>query len=474
MTTVASTTLPHGYKDIPEEDQKKAKTFFERGKTVADTGNYEYAIEMFLQGLAVDPENVEAHQMLREISLKRKASGKGDLGMMDRMRTAKTTKDEKQNLLNAEKLLSYSPGDLDRMAQVLQAALKGGYYDTVLWMGAILMRANVEGKKEDFSKYILLKDTYKAIERFDLAFQASNYALRMKPQDMDLNAETKNLSAVDAMYKGKYNTAKNFRDSIRDMEGQKKLLEGDKDIRSTDSMQRMVEDAEAEWQADPNEPGKLNKLVETLVATGRDDYEARAIQLLDDAFTRTKQFRWRLKRGQIQLGQLTRRERDLRQTLAKTPDDPELQKQYQDFMQTKLHKELEELTEWVDNYPTDSNYRFQMGLRLFALERWDDSIPIFQHVRNDPKYKIKAGVYLGRAFYHSQYLDEAVDTFRGAMEDHQVRGDDTSKELFYWYGRASELKGTVPDAIKAYSQVAQWDFKYRDVQERIKRLRSAT
>ena len=48
--------LPQGYRDIPEEDRRKAQKFFERGKTVAGTGNYEYAIEMFLQGLAVDPE----------------------------------------------------------------------------------------------------------------------------------------------------------------------------------------------------------------------------------------------------------------------------------------------------------------------------------------------------------------------------------------------------------------------------------
>jgi hypothetical protein len=30
----------------------------------------------------------------------------------------------------------------------------------------------------------------------------------------------------------------------------------------------------------------------------------------------------------------------------------------------------------------------------------------------------------------------------------------------------------MPAAIKAYSQVAQWDFNYRDVQGRIRRLRA--
>ena len=83
------------YRDIPDEDRKRSKVFFDRGKTVAGTGNYEFAIEMYIQGLSVDPENVEAHQLLRKISLKRKASGGKDMGMMDRMKLPKT-KDDKQ------------------------------------------------------------------------------------------------------------------------------------------------------------------------------------------------------------------------------------------------------------------------------------------------------------------------------------------------------------------------------------------
>jgi len=47
---------PEGYHDIPEADQKKAKVFFDYARTADGTGNYEYAIDMMLQGLAVDPD----------------------------------------------------------------------------------------------------------------------------------------------------------------------------------------------------------------------------------------------------------------------------------------------------------------------------------------------------------------------------------------------------------------------------------
>src|SRR5260221_12604447 len=56
-----SSGLPQGYSDVPEEDRRKAAVFFQQGATVAGTGNYDYAIEMYVQGLTLDPEEIDAH-----------------------------------------------------------------------------------------------------------------------------------------------------------------------------------------------------------------------------------------------------------------------------------------------------------------------------------------------------------------------------------------------------------------------------
>jgi hypothetical protein len=71
------------------------------------------------------------------------------------------------------------------------------------------------------------------------------------------------------------------------------------------------------------------------------------------------------------------------------------------------------------------------------------------------------------------YPDEAVDTLRDANEAYQVKGDQKSIDMTYYYARALEAKGEFAAAIKQYSQVAQWNFNYRDVQVRIKALRAA-
>ena len=464
--------LPQGYRDIPEEDQRRAKVLFDKAEQLVRQGGYDYAIELYVQGLSIDPENVDAHQILREVSLKRKASGGKDLGMFEKMKVKTNTADEKQNMLAAEKLLAYDPGNTARMLQVMQSAHKAGFYDTVMWIGGITLRANAESKKPDYQTYLALKDIYKDLERWKEAADAAGLAVQLRPDNMDLAAEHKNLDTLYTMHQGKYGKAKSFRESVRDMDTQHKLLDQDKDVRSDDLVTRAIRDAEAEWQAEPNEPGKLSKYIDALLKTERPEEENRAIEVLEEAYERTKQFRWRQRVGLIKFGQLKRMDRSMREELQKNKDDPELKQRYAEFVRDRAETELGELTQWVDAYPTDTRFRFEMAQRLFALGRYDEAIPVFQHVRNDPKYRVDATSFLGRAFLENKFVEEAVDTLKASIDEYQLKGDEKSKEMYYWYARALEEKPDTPAALKAYSQVAQWDFNYRDVQGRIKRLRS--
>ncbi|CAN5495872.1 hypothetical protein BH10PLA1_BH10PLA1_03540 [soil metagenome] len=463
--------VPQGYQNVPEDDQKKAKVFFDRGLTVAGTGNYDYAIEMYLQGLALDPDSVRAHSELRDISMKRKATGGKDLGFMEKMKLGKS-KDDRDSMLNATKLLSYDPGNTDRMMSILQAALKGGFYDTIMWLGPILQKANSDDKKPDFNKFITLKDTYKVLKQWQLATDACMFALRLRPDDMELQTEMKNLGAQHTMTEGNYGKSGSFRDSIKDMSGQAKLLAGDKDVRNVDVMGAIIADAQKEYDANPADPLKLTKLVEALVKTESPDYENKAIELLEDAYQRTKQFRYRHNVGKIKFSQLSRMERSLRTALQANPTDPATRTQYAQFVREKTEEELSELLLWIENYPTEMGYRMEAARRMLDLKQYGEAIPILQHVRSDPKYKVEAGINLGKAFLAAEFVEEAIDTLKAIIDEYQLKGDTKSKDMYYFYARSLEQKGDIPAAIKAYSQVAMMEFNYRDVQARIKKLRS--
>jgi TolA-binding protein len=460
------------YRQVSDDDARKAAVFFQHASVKAGIGQFEYAIEMWMQGFALDPDNVEEHQKLREVALKRKASGGKDMGMFDKMKLKRPTKDDKENMLNAEKMLSYNPGDVDLMISVLQNAHRAGCWDTCIWMAPIALKANAESNNPSFHRFIVIKDIMASLEQWKLATDACHYAAMLRPDDMDLQTELKNLGAQHTMSEGKYGTAKSFRDSVRDAKAQEKLLLQDKDVRTEDQMTRLLREAEEEWKKDPNEPGKLMRYVEALEKMETLEFENQALEVLDEAYKRTKAFRFRHRAGQIQMKQMNRQERAMLQELRANPNDEDLRKEIAEFRRQKLEFELEEFRLWADAYPTETRFRYEMALRLYHLGRFDEAIPVLQNVRNDPKFRADAAIWLGRAFLDSGYIDESAETLESVINDYQLKGDDKSKEMYYWRGRALEQKGDRDVALKLYSQVAQWDFNYRDVQKRLKELRA--
>jgi hypothetical protein len=289
---------------------------------------------------------------------------------------------------------------------------------------------------------------------------------------MDLNTEMKNLGAQHTMDSGGYDKRGSFRDSVRDMNTQSKLLKQDMDVRNVDQMAGIIADAEKDYLQDKTDNVKLMKYVEALVKTETPDYENRAIEVLDDMFKRSRQFRYRHNIGKIKFAQMSRMERTLRMAVQADPQDTGARTTYVNYIKEKTQEELTELLLWIENYPTETQYRMEAAKRMFDLGQYGEAIPVFQQVRSDPKFRVEAGVYLGRSFLMADFLDEAIDTLKGIIDEYQLKGDTKSKEMTYWYARSLEQKGDLAGSIKAYSQVAMMEFNYRDVQARIKKLRS--
>ena len=85
--------------------------------------------------------------------------------------------------------------------------------------------------------------------------------------------------------------------------------------------------------------------------------------------------------------------------------------------------------------------------------------------------KVRASIFLGRAFFENGFIDEAVDTLDALVKEYQAKGDDQSKLMHYWAARAHESKGENEVAIKLYSAIVRMEFNYKDVQQRIRKLR---
>ena len=68
-------------------DLEKAVAFFERAEEVASTDNFDYAIDMYMEGLRRAPDALEdGHAALRKIALIRQGKGGKKPSMVDKMK----------------------------------------------------------------------------------------------------------------------------------------------------------------------------------------------------------------------------------------------------------------------------------------------------------------------------------------------------------------------------------------------------
>ena len=460
------------YSSTPER-QTKAQRFFERAQGVADANQHDYAIELYLQGLKLAPDDLEAHTSLRKIALTRKATGGKPIGTLKAMGLKRQGKDPSENFINARQLLAFDPGNTAYMELFAKAAAKMRLKNVVTWIGPMLFRALIDKDKPDADGFIRLKDVYKSVKEYRMAADALGQAAAIRPDESGLQHELRELAAQSTMQEGKYDqTGSNFHDKLRNAEGQRELLEKDSDIRTADAMQGQIAKARREFEAEPEVDGKLTALIEALTKAGDLKLENEALDLLEKRAEETKAAKWRLRAGEIKIRQFNRGERMLRQMVEADPSDDSAKQELKNFRKERAEMELAHFQEAAVAYPTEMKYKFEQARRLFDLGRFDEAIPLLQQTQNDAKYRDESRLLLGRAFLAADFPDEAADTLGGVIENYRGEADDRGKAIYYWHARANEAKNDIEEALKSYSQIAQWDFGYRDVQKRIKALRA--
>jgi hypothetical protein len=124
-----------------DDERKKADAYFERGRIAAQTENFEYAIEMFITGLGLSADSLNAIRELRDLGLVRKARGGKDMGMFERRKLPRAN-DCGQKLLNGLNLMAYNPGDVTRLITVARAAAECGFNEVSEWAANLIEAAN--------------------------------------------------------------------------------------------------------------------------------------------------------------------------------------------------------------------------------------------------------------------------------------------------------------------------------------------
>jgi len=451
----------------------KAMVFFRRAKDVAASGNFDYAINLYLEGLSCAPDAVEeGHIPLRELAMLRQTRGGKKPSVVEKVRRMRG-KTPLERMLNAEFLLAKDPDHLPYAEALLKAAVEGGYVKTANWIADLLFLANNAMEKPSRRLFLLLKDSYAAVGLYDRAIAACQCAVKLKPEDGELADELKRLEAERTVARGHYDQAGDFTKSIKDREEQEKLHFQAAVVKTEDYRITAVADARKALAKDPDLPQNIFNLAQALADMETDQAESEAIELLEKAYAKKQDFTFKERAGQIRIKQLRRKIRSAKRYLESNPDDARAKARFAELTAELNNVELEHWRSCIENYPTDLRAKYEYGVRLLEAKKYDQAIPLLQEAQRDPRRKILAMNNIGLCFYHKGWFADAIDVFKRAIESYQIKDDGTAKELRYNLARAYEGQGDADKALELYRKIAQLDFAYKDVSKRVDRLRSS-
>ncbi len=451
----------------------EARTFFEKARSAADRKQYDFAIDMYLDGLSRAPDALEeGHLPLCELGLQRRGRGGKKPTMMDKVKRMRG-KTALERMLNAEYLFVKDPENLAYAEAMLKAAVEGDFTKTAHWIANLIFQTNNALEKPSLPTYLLLKDAYKSLGQYDKAVAACQHATRMRPDNKDLADEFKNLSAELTMSKGRYNVEGDFRQSIRDRETQTRLYAQDRVIKTQDYRASAVEEARKAYAREPDLAKNVFRLADTLADLETEPAENEAIQLLESVYASRTEFTFKERAGQLRMRQLRRQMRDAKRQLEAQPEDAEAKARIAELTTRLTAVELEHYRLCVENYPTDLAAKYEYGLRLMRHRRYNDAIPLFQEAQKDPRRKVAAMDKIGYCFFMKGWYTDAIDVFTRAIESYEIKDDALAKELRYNLARAYEEQDEKEKALEVYRKIAQLDFGYKDVSARVDKLREA-
>lgn len=457
--------------DSDDKMLAKAKAFFERASKVAETDNFEYAIDLYLEGLRCAPDAVEeGHIPLCELGLRRQGKGGKKPSVLERVKLLRG-KTPLERMLNAEYLFVKDTNRMPYAEAMLKAAVAGGYNKTADWIANFIFQANNAAEKPSLQTYLLLKDSYIALGQFDKALAACRWAVKLKPDDEKLADEYQDLSAELTVARGRYDQEGDFRQSIKDRESQEKLQAQQSVVKTEDYCITAVEDARKALAAEPNLPKNIFNLADALADLRTDEAENEAIEMLENAYKTKMDFSYKQRAGQIRIKQLRRKLGEAEVALEINPDDTQAKSRLSELSAQVDSTELEHYRLCVENYPTDLRAKYEYALRLFQNEQYDEAIPLFQDAQRDPRHKISAMDKIGLCFFMKGWFADAIDIFTQAINSYELKDDDIAKELRYNLARSYEQQGDSEKALEIYRKIAQLDFAYKDVRQRIDMLR---
>jgi tetratricopeptide (TPR) repeat protein len=130
--------------------------------------------------------------------------------------------------------------------------------------------------------------------------------------------------------------------------------------------------------------------------------------------------------------------------------------------QQKLDMLIERHAHRVEIQPNNHEGRYDYASALYEAERWDDALPNFQKIQDNPRFKVNSKVSIGNCFQAKKVYDLAIDNYKNVIES-MPGFDNHKKEVVYQLGRCYVAQKNLDEAMNCFREIYQVDVSFRDV-----------
>lgn len=425
--------------------------------------NYPFAIKVYSQLLAIQPDHDKARSGLRDALFKRAAQKKpGRIGALlgggPHLLVAHLCRLLGRHGAAArafERYLVFDPMHEGANLALGEALCRAGHRRSALAVYRAFAEAEPRCLPAARQAGALLYEHGELQPALDMYEQA----LKVDPRDQESLKARKNLAAEGALRSSGLEQAKHSRDLIKDKTAQQEIERSQRIQLSKEELGTELEQLEEQLQGRPDD-GKLLRRVARL----------------------------REMDGDLQ-GALDCVER----CLAAAPEDSELLEQAGDLrlrLQEKMVRKTEasgdraaaararkalaeaqaaEYRRRLERNPTDLGLRFQLGAALLELEQVDPAVAELQQAVKDPRKKAEALLLLASAFRRKELPDLALGQLEKALA---AASGPLAKEVLYQMGDLCQQLGRDEDALHHFSRILEQDIGFKDVARKVDALKT--
>jgi len=450
------------------EISRDLRLLFTKGNDALQRDNFDYAVALFNQILAKEPALFECRKALRTAQIKKAGAGRGFFKKMlsnagSQPMVAKghmaLSKDPAEALSIAEQILNGDPQNSGAHKLVVEAATALELPKTAVLSLEVLV-ANSPKDRDVAIKYAYALANSGETGRAENILEA---LYREYPADNDLSQALKDLSARKTMAEGGYEALADgtgsYRDILKDKDEAVLLEQQNRQVKTEDVAERLINEYEARLQAEPRNLKLLRQLAELCTQKKQFDralgyYEQiKASEVGGDASLDRNIADTMVRKFDNQIAQLDASAPDYADKSAKLEAE-------------KQAYQLAECQKRAERFGSDLQIRFELGQLYFQMGKITEAMKEFQKAQGSPHRRIQALSYLGQCFARRGINDLAASTLQDAIKE-KVVFDEEKKELIYLLGCVFEKMAKKEEAIAQFKVIYAADVGYKDVSEKI-------